>query len=778
MMKKFLAGLQIAIIAGALIASCSMFGDMEDLREKAKEANTPANPPVITITKYLAGSTSANEGYTTGPTLSVTASVTQGATLSYQWYSNTTDSSIGGTAVSGTGPSYTIPAGYTIPEGHEKGIYYFFCEVRASGGAASVRTNVSTFAVTGEGVPVISIAAQPQSSTVFQGTISGNLTVEATVDPIVGLSYQWYQRTSITTTVAVSGATSETFSIPTNLTSAESPYYYYCEVRGTGAVTVSSETAEITVRPAKTVTVGAMQNGLLISGTAKAVSFPVTLVSIDEWTAGGASIAWYASDGTTPVSTPTWISPAASVSKTSDTNGTVNINATSAAVTGNYYFKVTVDGIVSNLATLTVSPPKSVTIGGQSGTLLEGTQGASTSFPVTTVSISSGSSGSVQWYTSSVGTTGATAPAGINASVTNVSGNNATVNISATAASQEGEYYFKVTIDSIVSSNVATLTVSIKYGTSNHPFLVTTEADLRRVGTETGDGDWTLSAHYEQTAAIPLTNLGVNPWTPIGRSDFFTGNYDGGGFAITNLTGSNGLFYQIGRGGVVKNVRLFVTITGTGTDFTGGVAGDNMGTVENCSVSGDVSSTYMRLGGVVGNNSGTVRNCYSIADITVPNGQVNYVGGAVGLNGDGGTVEYCYVTGSVTNNGNGGCIGGVVGYNNQSTVRNCVALNTSITHGEGRVIGANNSGPVTSILANNHGSMDISGMWSNRGLNAIDGADVSSGTSTGQYNYQPWWANASTGPGFVFGSDEDHPWKMTTGFGNLPKLWFEYGENN
>ena len=74
--------------------------------------------------------------------LTVVASVNEGATLSYQWYSNNSNSNTGGTVISGaTGASYTLLT--TLPVGK----YYYFCEVRATGGAKSIRTTAVTIIV-------------------------------------------------------------------------------------------------------------------------------------------------------------------------------------------------------------------------------------------------------------------------------------------------------------------------------------------------------------------------------------------------------------------------------------------------------------------------------------------------------------------------------------------------------------------------------------------------------------------------------------------------------
>jgi hypothetical protein len=55
----------------------------------------------------------------------VAATVTDSHTLSYQWYSNTSRSNTGGTAVSGA-----TDATYTIPTSKAAGDYYYYCVVK------------------------------------------------------------------------------------------------------------------------------------------------------------------------------------------------------------------------------------------------------------------------------------------------------------------------------------------------------------------------------------------------------------------------------------------------------------------------------------------------------------------------------------------------------------------------------------------------------------------------------------------------------------------------
>jgi len=89
-----------------------------------------------TITAQPAGTTIAFTGFINA-SLSVRASAAEGQLHSYQWFSNTVNSNVGGTPIAGaTSERFPIPTNLTSGE------HFFFIEVRASGGAA-VRSNVA-----------------------------------------------------------------------------------------------------------------------------------------------------------------------------------------------------------------------------------------------------------------------------------------------------------------------------------------------------------------------------------------------------------------------------------------------------------------------------------------------------------------------------------------------------------------------------------------------------------------------------------------------------------
>ncbi len=94
---------------------------------------------------------------------------------------------------------------------------------------------------------IINITQHPAPITnVIVGSISGSLSVTASVTPSGPLNYQWYQNTAESNSggTTIGGATSAIFIIPTGLT--EGTYYYFCEVSA-GAASVRSNVARINV---------------------------------------------------------------------------------------------------------------------------------------------------------------------------------------------------------------------------------------------------------------------------------------------------------------------------------------------------------------------------------------------------------------------------------------------------------------------------------------------------------------------------------------------------
>ncbi len=257
--------------------------------------------------------------------------------------------------------------------------------------------------------------------------------------------------------------------------------------------------------------------------------------------------------------------------------------------------------------------------------------------------------------------------------------------------------------------------------------------------TDDGQGNYTVTSAEGLKNLAELVNNGetdiniiltgnitlTGEWTPIGDYyNRYTGTFDGGNYTITGLTvtGSNeyaGLFGYIDVGGTVKDVTLEdVQIATTNSyGYAGGVAGYcYKGTLENCSVSGSVSSNFSaggvvgqqfggsitlcgssatvkgtgEVGGVAGktDNSATLTACYATRNVTFERASTinTFAGGVVGLNGTGSILTACYATGNVTGTGTGTgscCVGGVTGDNFNGTLTACYHANGTVSGPDG-----------------------------------------------------------------------------------------------
>ena len=313
-------------------------------------------------------------------------------------------------------------------------------------------------------------------------------------------------------------------------------------------------------------------------------------------------------------------------------------------------------------------------------------------------------------------------------------------------------------------------------GTQEDPFLVRNETELRYVGrgTENSDPsyqDWTLTAHYKQTANITLPSVaaGQSNWTRIGNSSF-TGSYNGGGHTITGLTidttaSEQGMFRYIGSVGKVENLGLIgINIKSTSTDI-GGIVGISFGTIQNCYVTGSVTGGNGRVGGIVGTiQSGAIQNCYVAGSVTGAAGQIGGIAGRI--EDSSGTIRNCYVTGSIY--GTTSYVGGIVGIN-YGSVLNCVALNQSVDamSNIGRV-GYNNA-----TLNNNYA-------WSDMTLRANGSPMSPTGTTrsgiggesitAAQAKDNSWWTTAGNwNTGGIGAWDFTTVWQLN-GANGMPSL--------
>ncbi len=131
-------------------------------------------------------------------------------------------------------------------------------------------------------------------------------------------------------------------------------------------------------------------------------------------------------------------------------------------------------------------------------------------------------------------------------------------------------------------------------------------------------------------------------------------NISGGTITNCSNTGSVSGYYAggvCGRNyGTVTNCCNSGSVSG---DCAGGVCGENIsgGTITNCCNSGSVSGT--NAGGVCGLNGGEITNCYNSGSVTGSGTGTNYAGGVCGENISDGTITNCYWLNTSCNNGIG-----------------------------------------------------------------------------------------------------------------------------
>ncbi|MEO3217956.1 GLUG motif-containing protein [Ruminococcus bicirculans (ex Wegman et al. 2014)] len=254
-------------------------------------------------------------------------------------------------------------------------------------------------------------------------------------------------------------------------------------------------------------------------------------------------------------------------------------------------------------------------------------------------------------------------------------------------------------------------------GTKDDPYQIATGSQLAYLGESMKSGAYGekfQDTYFELTEDI---DLGGKKWTPIGytvadlimgRHEYFvfSGNFDGKGYTIKNLTiGTEtspysgdvcGLFGA--TSGTIEDVVLEnVSInyvggnhsSGYGFRMGGALVGYSMGDIVNCTVTGldfkaGSEGGYVALnsvGGLVGvqDNGTTISNSRVSGKIEETTKKGN-VGGFVGTIVKGSSAKYCGadVSVEVTGNGRGIAVGGFVGIGNgvttdETLIENCYA---------------------------------------------------------------------------------------------------------
>ncbi|MDR3704897.1 MAG: DUF1573 domain-containing protein [Paludibacteraceae bacterium] len=357
---------------------------------------------------------------------------------SYQWYSNTSKTNTGGTAVS-TGTGGTT-ATYTPPS-TTAGTYYYYCV--ATNGSCTTASNAVTFTV--NTIPTITLGSMPS---VISGTTSANLTYSATTGSPNQYSIVWN-----------TAATTAGFSNVTNTTLSSSPIVLAVPSGATagtytGTLTVTNSTTGC-VSTSYTITVSVSSNAVTTSAITGSPFCAGGVVSVGftstgTFTSGNVYTAQL-SDASGSFSSPTAIGTLTSTANSGTISGTIpagtttgtgyriRVIASTPATTG------TDNGTnltVNTITTITTQPSSaSATVGGAvtltvaatgSGTLTyqwysntsasnSGGTSLGTSAQTASYSPSTATAGNFYYYCIVSGTCGSVTSSAVTVSVTSVS---------------------------------------------------------------------------------------------------------------------------------------------------------------------------------------------------------------------------------------------------------------------------------------------------------------------------------------------------------------------
>ena len=165
--------------------------------------------------------------------------------------------------------------------------------------------------------------------------------------------------------------------------------------------------------------------------------------------------------------------------------------------------------------------------------------------------------------------------------------------------------------------------------TTNSTIYIATAADLQELSKNCSLDTWSKDKKVILKNDISLEGVDFEPIPTFG------GIFDGAGFKITGLSitdsyAPSGLFAHIQEGAIVQNVHISGSVTPGGEkEFVGGIAGENSGSIIDCTFTGTVIGEE-KVGGIAGHNTltGTVKRCIVEGEVI---GE-NMTGGIVGEN--------------------------------------------------------------------------------------------------------------------------------------------------
>ena len=219
---------------------------------------------------------------------------------------------------------------------------------------------------------------------------------------------------------------------------------------------------------------------------------------------------------------------------------------------------------------------------------------------------------------------------------------------------------------------------------------------------------------YRLLADIDLENIQSSTLFPIGYNDSrpFADIFDGQGHVICNLTipdksinstlytHISSLFGCIGENGIVKNLNIYnaKTISSPSCNNVGGIATQNRGLIENCSVRNSSLNKVAKVGGICGtlSSTGYIINCHTSNNVF----EGNETGGIAGNLA--GTVLNCFMyNNNFLNTKDGTFNGGISGQSNEGQIHNCYIYQATIPNYWGAVLGKSSNTTMRKFYYNN-----------------------------------------------------------------------------
>ena len=303
-------------------------------------ATVSSSAGMLTVVPQVSVKTQPNNvTVTVGNTAEFSVSADGEGELSYQWYTNKTNSNTGGTPIDGaTNSTYT-----TNSVTSAMNETYYYCIITQKFGSPNQGTaTVTTIPALLTVGTTVSVSNPSSVSTIAGKT---NVSFSVTASGSGDFEYQWY-RNSTNSNIGgspISGATNATYTISVgNVTTSLDNTYYYCVVTqtyGSSTKTATSSPAQLTVKPSVTISTQPTAQSVYEN---KPTSFTVA-VNGD----GNITYQWY-SNSSNSQSEGSPISGA--------TNATYTIPNATSDLNGKYYYCVITQKYGSpNQATATVT---------------------------------------------------------------------------------------------------------------------------------------------------------------------------------------------------------------------------------------------------------------------------------------------------------------------------------------------------------------------------------------------------------------------------------------